>query len=644
MNYFITGGTGFIGKFLVARLVQRPEAKIYLLVRESSRERFLALQHSLGEHAHRLEMVVGDITDPKLVSISDAKRLKGHIDHVFHLAAVYDMDTDDATANLFNVEGTRHVVRFANALGANVCLHHTSSIAVAGSEYNGTFTEAMFDEGQPLTHPYHRTKYESEKVVREEANVRYRIYRPGAVVGSSVSGEIDKIDGPYYLFKSLQKLSQQLPSWLPLVGIDGGIIPIVPVDYVAQAMDALAHKPNLDGQVFCLLQERSITLGELMDVFLRVAHGPRFAKRLNTRGINGLVRKLSAQFDQAASARLKQQLAKLIGAPFSTLPYSFMNVHFDTAGTQAALLGTGISCPDIRQYAPIIWQYWEQYLDTDQALPAAWQRQLQGKVVLITGASSGIGFATAKKLAGTGARVILVARGREKLEQARELFVAAGGDASCYPCDMTQLDDIDRMAATVLREFGHVDVLINNAGRSIRRAVIDSTQRFHDFERTMQLNYFGSIRLIMALLPSMVAKHSGHIINISSIGVQANGPRYAAYVASKAALDAFTRCLSAEVLQDHIQTTTIYMPLVRTPMIAPTKAYRNAPAWSPEQAANTVIKAILKRPSRVATPIGTVAEWGYVLWPKANEWMRAKGFQLFAVPKTPVAPNVVSVP
>lgn len=629
MNYFVTGGTGFIGKFLVARLAQRTDATIYLLVREASRDSFLALQQQLGEEGHKLHMITGDITQPELVSAEDRRRLKGKIDHVFHLAAIYDMDMDDETADLFNVEGTRHVVNFANALGGNVRLHLTSSVAVAGSEYNGTFTEAMFDEGQPITHPYHRTKFESEKVVRDESRVPFRIYRPGAVVGSSETGEIDKIDGPYYLFKTIQRLSQALPSWIPLLGIEGGNIPLVPVDYVTQAMDALAHMPGLDGQAFFLVQERAVTLGELLDIFLKVAHGPRMARRLKTRGIHGLVRKVSEQFDHVASDALKAQLAKLVGAPFSTIPYSFMNVHFDTQATQAALAGTGISCPDIRSYASVIWQYWEQYLDYEHVVPRAWRRRLEGKVVLITGASSGIGFATAKKLSAAGARVILVARSRDKLEQARDVFVAAGGDAVIYPCDLTRLEDIDRMAAEVLRDFGGIDILVNNAGRSIRRSVMASTQRFHDFERTMQLNYFGAIRLIMAFLPSMVAKRRGHIINISSIGVQANGPRYSAYVASKAALDAFTRCLSAEVLHDNIQTTAIYMPLVRTPMIAPTKAYRNAPAWSPEQAANTVVKAILQRPKSIATPFGNAAELGYALWPKGNDWMRAKGFELF---------------
>ena len=185
------------------------------------------------------------------------------------------------------------------------------------------------------------------------------------------------------------------------------------------------------------------------------------------------------------------------------------------------------------------------------------------------------------------------------------------------------------MSAEVLRDFGHVDVLINNAGRSIRRAVFESFDRFHDFERTMQLNYFGAVRLIMNLLPGMAKQKSGHIINISSIGVLANAARFSAYVASKSALDAFSRCLSAEVKSRNIDITAIYMPLVRTPMIAPTKMYDYIPTWSPEDAADTVVKAILDKPKSIATTVGTAAAVSYAIWPKANDWVLSKGFQLF---------------
>lgn len=629
MNYFVTGGTGFIGKFLVERLARRKDATIYVLVRESSQDKFEFLQERIGENGKKLVPIFGDITKPGVISPASLKKLKGKIDHVFHLAAIYDMELDEETAEAFNVEGTRNVVKLVNKLGGEVRLHHTSSVAIAGSDFAGQFTEDMFDEGQTLTHPYHRTKFESEQIVREECNVPFRIYRPGVVIGSSVTGEIDKIDGPYYFFKTLQKISYKIPKWLPLLGIHGGKVPIVPVDYVANAMDAIAHKPNLDGKAFFLLQANSPSVGELIETILAAAHGPGFAHKLELPWLNAPLRTATESIDRVMPDRIKKQIAKAIGAPVSTLSFSFVTTVFSDRNTRAALKGTGIRCPNLVDYAPVIWQFWEQYLDYDYTVPVKLVRKLTGKVVLITGASSGIGFSTAKKLAATGAKVLLVARTREKLEETQRIIENAGGEAYVYPCDLNDLEAIDKMAADVLSDFGAVDVLINNAGRSIRRAVDESYDRFHDFQRTMQLNYFGAVRLIMALLPSMQQHRSGQIINISSIGVQLNAARFSAYVASKAALDAFSRCLSAEVRDYNIHITAIYMPLVRTPMIAPTKIYSYVPTWSPEDAANTVIKAIVERPKSIATPMGTAAAVSYALWPKVNDYILSKGFQLF---------------
>jgi NAD(P)-dependent dehydrogenase (short-subunit alcohol dehydrogenase family) len=166
------------------------------------------------------------------------------------------------------------------------------------------------------------------------------------------------------------------------------------------------------------------------------------------------------------------------------------------------------------------------------------------------------------------------------------------------------MNAIDAVAKKILADHGTVEFLVNNAGRSIRRAVINSLDRFHDFERTMQLNYFGAVRLILAFLPQMVAQKRGHIINISSIGVLSRAPRFSAYVASKSALDAFAECAASEFLDKGIHFTNINMPLVRTPMIAPTKMYENVPTLSPEEAAGLVVEAIVYRPVRIATRLG----------------------------------------
>ena len=256
-------------------------------------------------------------------------------------------------------------------------------------------------------------------------------------------------------------------------------------------------------------------------------------------------------------------------------------------------------------------------------------QKVHGKVILITGASSGIGLTVAHKLADAGAHVLLMARTEEALLEAKKEIEAKGGTASVFPCDLNDLRQIDEVSQQILASVGYIDILINNAGRSIRRAVHESTQRFHDFERTMQLNYFGSVRLILNLLPHMMERHAGQIINISSIGVLANATRFSAYVASKAALDAFSRCLSAEVHSHKIAITSIYMPLVRTPMIAPTKIYKYVPALSPDQAADLIAYAIVKRPKKVATHLGRLASITYAIAPDINNKLMSICYNLF---------------
>lgn len=629
MHYFVTGATGFIGKFLIGQLLAREDAKVHALVRAGSQEKFDALKARYGEAGKRLLAVHGDVTEPGLMSDADRRKLKGKVDHVFHLAAVYDMNMDDATGNRINNEGTRNLVTFVNELGGDVRLHHVSSVAVAGGDFAGRFSENMFDEGQRLTHPYFRTKFESEKIVREEATVPFRIYRPGAVVGSSETGEMDKIDGPYYFFKTVQKISQAVPKWLPLLGVTGGRVPIAPVDYVAKAMDYIAHQPGLDGQCFCLIQSHSPTVGELMQTIMDAAHGPHFASEVEVPPIPPQVKMIGSRVADAVPAAIKKRISSAIGIPVSVLGYVVNRALFDDKHTRKALKGSGIQCPDFRDYCDKLWQYWELYLDLDTTLPRGALRRVSGKVAVVTGASSGIGFVVAKKLAAAGAKVILVARTRDKLEQTREILEKAGGEAFVYPCDLSDLKAIDACCAEILQDFGHVDILVNNAGRSIRRAVMEATTRFHDFERTMQLNYFGAVRMILAFLPSMSKRKSGQIINISSIGVLANAARFSAYVASKAALDAFSRCLSAEVKHYNIDVTAIYMPLVRTPMIAPTKIYDYVPTWSPDKAGDTVMRAILNKPKSIATPLGTAAAVSYALWPKLNDYILNKSFHLF---------------
>ena len=233
---------------------------------------------------------------------------------------------------------------------------------------------------------------------------------------------------------------------------------------------------------------------------------------------------------------------------------------------------------------------------------------LAGRTVMVTGGSSGIGAAAAHAVAARGAHVLLVARRREELEQVRAEVLAAGGAASAYTCDLTDGASVDALVATVLAEHGSVDMLVNNAGRSIRRSLEYSYDRMHDFERTMAVNYFGPVRLTLGLLPAMRAQRFGHVVNVVTWGVQIKAPRFAAYIASKTALDTFARIAGREAYADNVTVTNLRLSLVRTAMISDTDAYDRAPAKTPEQAAAMVVRALEDRPLTISTAVGSIAE------------------------------------
>jgi NAD(P)-dependent dehydrogenase (short-subunit alcohol dehydrogenase family) len=251
------------------------------------------------------------------------------------------------------------------------------------------------------------------------------------------------------------------------------------------------------------------------------------------------------------------------------------------------------------------------------------------KIILITGGSSGIGEAAAKKIAAAGAEVALVARTRENLDKVADEIRAAGGTAHVYPSDLSDMDAIADMADKVLADLGRVDILVNNAGRSIRRSLELSYDRIHDYQRTMQLNYLGAVQLILKFIPGMREREFGQIINVSSAGVQTRAPRFGAYIASKAALDTLCDSLQAETVSDGVRFTTVYMALVRTPMISPTKVYDRFPALTPEQAAGVLADAIVHRPRRVSPPFGQFAAFADAVNPILMDYVRNRAFNLF---------------
>ena len=629
MNYFVTGATGFIGKRLVAKLLLRPESVVHILVRTVELPRLDEFREYWGVDEARIVPIVGDLSEPNLgVSKTEIRKLKGKIAHFFHLAAVYDLNASAEAQQRANVDGTRNTVNLADALAVKH-FHLVSSIASAGL-FEGLFREDMFEEAENLENPYFRTKHDSEGIVRKECKVPWQIFRPGIVVGDSRTGEMDKIDGPYYFFKLIQKMRKALPSWMPTIGIEGGRINVVPVDFVVSAMDHIAHLKNEDGKCFHLTDPHPMRVGDLLNSFARAAHAPQMTMRINA-ALFGFIPKhiRKALFALTPVRRIKNAIMKDLGLPDSIFDFINYPTRFDCRETLRVLKGTDIAVPQLDAYAWKLWDYWERHLDPDLFIDRTLRGQVEGRVVLVTGGSSGIGKATLYKIAEAGAIAITVARDAQKLEDTRREFEAAGLTIHTYTADIASKDDCEALVKTLNETHGGVDILINNAGRSIRRGIEISFDRFHDFERTMVLNYFGALRLTMGLLPGMIAKQKGHVINISSIGVLTNAPRFSAYVASKAAMEAWTRCAASEFADRRIDFTTINMPLVKTPMISPTKLYEQVPTLTPDEAANLVVDAIIHKQVRIATRLGIFGALVHSLMPKVAQIIMNTSFRMF---------------
>ena len=628
MTYFVTGATGFIGRHLVQELLANRDGEIALLVRPGSQARLEAMVRGWGA-SHRVTVVPGDLGSPMLGVDEDwVAEHRGGVDHFFHVAALYDMTASDELNEQLNVGGTRAALDLAAALDAGT-FHHVSSVAVAG-DHTGVFDETMFDEGQGLPSSYHRTKFESERIVREESPVPWRVYRPAVVVGHSETGEMDKVDGPYYFFPLFKRLRDTLPQWLPMLGVDLGDTNVVPVDYVASAMDHIAHQPGLDGQAFHLVNPEPQPTVDVVNAFATAAKAPRFTVPVG-RSLTGLLPTslIPKTLELGPVQLMLRETVGRLGVPPEVLAHASFPSQFAARRTLKALRGSGISCPDLDSYAPVLWSYWEDHLDEDTARDTEVRRALGGKTVVITGASSGIGRSTALKVAQAGGIPILVARGKDKLEATQADIERAGGTAYVYPCDLSDLEAIDALCEQICSEHESIDFVVNNAGRSIRRSLALSHDRFHDFERTMSLNYFGAIRLVMGVIDKMRDQGHGHIVNVSSIGVQTSPPRFSAYVASKAALDAWSNVVSSEVFGDGVSFTTVHMPLVKTPMIAPTRIYDKFPTITPAQAADMVLRAMVERPHEVNTALGTLGAVAHTLAPRTTFRVLHMAYQVF---------------
>ena len=601
---FVTGGTGLIGRATVERLLRRG-IHVTMMVREprDGRQGVLDALHAVAGGVHgSLSEVSGDLRAPLLGLDDEGLAALGRAGHCFHLAALYDIDAAPEDIEAINVGGTRELLAALGHAGFDGRLHHVSSLAVAG-DHEGPFTEAMFEVGQKLPHAYHRSKLQSEKLVRE-SSFDYRIYRPSSVVGDSKTGAMDRIDGVYFGFGAIQKLAYALPRWarLPIPRIRGGFN-VVPVDYVADALTHIALA-GAETKVFHLVDPKPPSLSRMTDLFVSAAGGPRLGPAIDFSKMPGL-KKTGAFVSMLPSAReLRDAFLADLGLPVDGLGLMNVKARYDDSNTQAALAGSGIECPPLKSYARTLFRYYEDHLDPMKHRQARYRKALAGKVVLVTGSSRGIGLVVAQMAAEAGATVLLVARDAQKLQAVADDIRAAGGEAHAHPTDLSSLRAVDALAETVVAEYGGVDVLIHNAARSIRRPIAASVDRFHDYERTMALNYFAPVRLTLRLLPSL-RERGGTVSLVLTMGVLIPGPYFAAYLATKSALDAFGDSLMAELQHEGLHVSSVYLPLVKTDMMAPVEEYAGRrDAMTPRRAATMILDGVVDRRRRVLTAAG----------------------------------------
>ena len=596
---FVTGGTGLVGRAVVERLLRRG-THVTLLLRSESGERRRTVLDSLAAEATgggALRVVHGDLEKAGLGLSDDGLRALSEAAHCFHVAALYDIEADPDLLARTNVEGTKHLLDALKRAGFEGRLHHVSSVAVAG-DYGDTFTEAMFDEGQELPHAYHRSKHESEKLVRQ-SGFDYRVYRPSSVVGDSKTGAIDKVDGLYFSFGAIQKLAFVFPRWfrLPAPRVRGAFN-VVPVDYVADALVHIAFS-DTEARVFHLVDPAPPSIKKMTDLFLAAAGGPKLGPSVDLAKLPG-AKKTAGLVSMLPSAKeLGDAFLLDLGLPTGALGALNVKARFDDRNTQAALAGSDIRCPPLRSYATTLYRYYEDHLDPAKHRSERYRRALAGKTLLVTGSSRGVGRSVALQAAEAGAKVLLVARDEERLESVAREIREAGGEAHVYPADLSSFEAVDALAERALSEHGGVDVLIHNAARSIRRTASQSVDRFHDYERTMALNYFAPVRLTLRLLESL-RERGGSVSLVLTQGVLIPTPFFPAYTATKAALDAFGDALAAELRHEGLHVSSVYLPLVKTEMIGPTAEYAGrTDVMTAHRAAMMVLDGVVDRRRRV---------------------------------------------
>ncbi len=542
---------------------------------------------------------------------------------------MYDLGADEASQIAVNIEGTRHTVEFAKAIDAGH-FHHVSSIAAAGL-YEGVFREDMFEEAENYEHPYFLTKHESEKIVRKECKVPWTVFRPAMVVGDSSTGEMDKVDGPYYFFKLIQRMRQLLPPWMPAVGLEGGRVNIVPVDFVVNALDHISHKTAIAKKCFHLVDPTGYRVGDVLDIFSKAAHAPKMNVFVNAALLGFIPKAVKKSLMALAPVRrIRNAILKDLGLPEDMLTFVNYPTRFDCRDTLAALKGSGIDCPNLHDYAWRLWDYWERHLDPDLHIDRSLARH--------RGRQGGAGH---RRLVGHwpggSAQVCRGGRHHHHLRarpgQARRSLQGSQGQG---------------LRVRGLRgrhcRHGRLRPLHPAAGRQPRRGGLPHQQRrpLDPPRHRIELRPLPRFRAHHAAqLLWLPARHHGAAARHGGQKARPCGQHQLDWRAdqraalfglcgvSKAALDAWTRCASSEFADVGISFTTINMPLVRTPMIAPTNLYNNVPTLSPEEAADMVAQACIFKPVRIATRLGIAGQVLHALVPRVAQIAMNTSFRMF---------------
>jgi thioester reductase-like protein len=617
--YFMTGATGFIGRHLLENLLRRKET-VYCLVRRQSEDRLQEIALRLQRLKGRVVAVRGDLLKPRLgVAPKQIEELKGTIDHFFHLAALYDLSADSDALARANVDGTRHAMELATALEAG-CLHHVSTVAVAG-HYEGTFTESMLEQAERLNDPYASTKHDAEVLVRSEYSRPFRIYRPSLVVGHSQTGEIDKIDGLYLMFRMIQRLRDSVPDWLPRIGIETGSANIVPVDYVANAIDHIAHTKDLDGKTFHIVDPQPRKTSEVVDEFCRVAHVPTFSTYLKLPSMPQPIAKLLDVSEQLpAVRRASDALLAELRIPRRLLGYLGHSTEYAADETLKALANSGIEPPPLESYAPKLWDFWERNLANMPARVTRLARAVEGKRVLITNAGGTVERNVALRLAASGAELILVDRQPTALEGLKSQIMRAGGSASGYRADLGSSSDRSAAIARILDLHGGADVLILGAADAAPLPP-DSLDELSPqaCESAVNQHYLGVLGWILDLLPGMRERESGQIVLLTSMPI--DGRSEPARLAAAAALDAFATAIAPDLSVAGIAVTSVHLPPLKLDAPADDAKPARAPLGSVDlaRAADVICDALVTRPRRANTWLGTASELTRAAAPQAFE-------------------------